>query len=226
MLSNFGMRLMVVIISGCSVSAYAQASDPWESVNRMTFAFNEALDQYTLKPLANCYAEVTPVVVQTGIHNFFQNVGEVTNLANDTLQTKGQSAGVDLARFMLNSTFGVAGLVDVATKMGLKRNDEDFGLTLGRWGINSGPYIILPLLGPSTVRDAVGAMVDDYTGPYPYFQNIRIRNSLHGVDLVDARANLLTKEKLIQGDRYIFIRNAYLDQRDFQSDDKELQDDF
>ncbi|MDH2076831.1 MlaA family lipoprotein [Pseudomonas atacamensis] len=223
---NFGMRLAgAALIAACSVSAYANTNDPWESVNRKTFAFNETIDRYALKPIASGYVAVTPEVVQAGVHNFFQNIGDVTNLANDALQGNGRSAGVDLTRLMLNTTVGVAGLFDVATTMGLERNDQDFGLTLGHW-VTSGPYVVVPLLGPSTVRDAVAIMPDDYTGPYPYIKNVRVRNSLHGVDLLDTRATLLPAEKLIQGDPYTFIRNAYMDQREFQLSGKQVKDDF
>ncbi|WP_448681853.1 MlaA family lipoprotein [Pseudomonas nicosulfuronedens] len=204
----------------------ASENDPWESVNRPIFTFNDTLDTYALKPLAQGYQYVTPNVVQDGVHNFFGNIGDVKNLVNDLLQLKLHDAGVDTSRLLFNTTFGLAGFIDVATHMGLRRNDEDFGQTLGHWGVGSGPYVMLPLLGPSTLRDAPSLIPDSYTGPYPYIDNVPVRNSMRAVDVVDTRADLLKSEKLISGDKYTFIRNAYLQNREFKVKDGEVEDDF
>jgi phospholipid-binding lipoprotein MlaA len=204
----------------------ASEDDPWESVNRPIYQFNDFVDTYALKPIAQGYDYVTPQFLEDGIHNMFRNVGDVTNLFNNVLQAKPHAAGVDTARILLNTTFGLAGFFDVGTKMGLNRSDEDFGQTLGHWGVGSGPYVMLPLLGPSTLRDAPSKVVDSYTGPYPYINDIPVRNSVFGLNIVDTRASLLSAEKLINGDKYIFIRNAYLQNREFKVKDGHVVDDF
>ena len=187
--------------------------DPWESFNRPVFAFNDRLDTYALKPLARGYQFVTPRIAQDGVHDFFNNLGEVKNLANNLLQAKFHSAGVDTSRFLLNSTIGLVGLVDVATPMGLQRSDEDFGQTLGHWGVRSGPYLVLPFLGPSTLRDAPAMLPDAYANPVRYIADVPTRNSLYGVSIIDGRAQYLKAEKLITGDKYNFIRSVYLQMR-------------
>ncbi|MBP7189334.1 MAG: VacJ family lipoprotein [Thiopseudomonas sp.] len=200
--------------------------DPWENTNRAIFRFNDAVDRWALKPIAKGYQKITPDVVEDGIHNVFRNVGEVKNLANNVLQLKLHDAGVDTARFMFNSTFGVLGFFDVATKMGLQRNDEDFGQTLGSWGVKSGPYVVLPLLGPSTVRDSIALYPDSYVSAYRYVDDVPVRNSVFALNIVDTRAKLLSAERLIRGDRYRFIRNAYLQNREFRVMDGNVVDDF
>jgi phospholipid-binding lipoprotein MlaA len=207
-------------------AAQAAEDDPWESINRPIFTFNDTVDTYALKPLAQGYQFSTPQFVEDGIHNFFRNIGDVGNLANNVLQLKPYQAGVDTARLLVNTTFGVLGVIDVGTKMGLQRSDEDFGQTLGYWGVGSGPYVMLPLLGPSTLRDAPSKYVDSYTEPYRYMNDIPTRNSAMGLDIIDTRASLLSAEKLINGDKYTFIRNAYLQNREFKVKDGNVVDDF
>ena len=204
----------------------ATEDDPWEGVNRVIFKFNEKLDTYALKPLAQGYQFITPQFLEDGIHNMYRNIGDVRNLANDVLQAKPHAAGVDTARLLMNTTLGVAGFFDVGTKMGLQRNSEDFGQTLGHWGVPSGPYVMLPLLGPSTVRDAVALYPDGFTEPYPYMNDIPARNMAIGMDIIDTRASLLSAEKLVTGDKYVFIRNAYLQHREFKVKDGKVEDDF
>lgn len=208
------------------VAAQAAEEDPWEGVNRVIFTFNDTLDTYALKPLAQGYQFITPQFLEDGIHNMFNNIGDVRNFANDVLQAKPHAAGVDTARLLLNTTLGVAGFFDVGTKMGLQRNDEDFGQTLGYWGVPSGPYVMLPLLGPSTVRDGIAKYPDTYDAPYRYMNDISARNTIQAVDIVDTRASLLSSEKLITGDKYTFIRNAYLQNREFKVKDGKVKDDF
>ena len=204
----------------------ATEEDPWESVNRPIFQFNDFVDTYALKPLAQGYEFVTPQFLEDGIHNMFGNVGDVGNLANNLLQGKLEAAGVDTSRVLFNTTFGLLGFFDVATKMELRKSDEDFGQTLGVWGVSSGPYVVLPLLGPSTGRDAVAKIPDSLLEPYPYINDVPARNLTRGVDVVDTRASLLSVEKLISGDKYVFIRNAYLQNREFKVTDGEVVDDF
>ena len=206
--------------------AQAHENDPWEGFNRSMFAFNDTLDTYALKPLAQGYRTVTPDFVETGIGNFFNNVGEVRNLTNNLLQGKLHAAGVDTARLLFNSTFGLLGFFDVASKMGLQRNDEDFGQTLGAWGLGSGPYLVLPFLGPSTVRDGFARIPDSYNGMYTHIDDVRTRNQLLGLDVLNARASFLDAERLIQGDKYTFLRNVYLQNREFKVRDGMIEDDF
>jgi phospholipid-binding lipoprotein MlaA len=208
------------------MAANAADEDPWEGVNRAIFRFNDTVDTYALKPIAQGYEFITPQFLEDGIHNMFKNVGEVTNLANDVLQVKPEAAGVDTARLIFNTTFGLLGFFDVGTKMGLQRNDEDFGQTLGHWGVPSGPFVMLPLFGPSTVRDTFAKYPDTYTQPWRYIDHVPTRNTALAVSVVDTRASLLSAEKLINGDKYIFIRNAYLQNRAFKVKDGKVVDDF
>lgn len=206
----------------------AANADPWEPVNRAIFRFNDTLDTYTLKPIAKAYDRFVPQPLDDGISNVFGNLGEPKNLVNNTLQGKFHDAGVDLARFLLNTTVGVVGIFDVATRMGLQNNDEDFGQTLGAWGVPSGPYVVLPLLGPSTVRDG-SARVPEALANYSYsgqIDHVPTRNSALGTDLVDTRASILEQEKMIRGDRYTFIRNAFLQNREFKVRDGDVEDTF
>ncbi|CAN7416091.1 VacJ family lipoprotein [Aquipseudomonas alcaligenes] len=225
-LDRLGRVCCVAGLALLPLAANAAESDPWEGVNRVIFRFNDTLDTYALKPVAQGYQAVTPDFVESGVHNVFNNVGDVGNLANDLLQAKFHDAGVDTSRLIFNTTFGLLGVFDVATRMGLQRNDEDFGQTLGAWGVGSGPYVVLPLLGSSTLRDAPAKIPDSYLGPYPYIDHVPTRNVIRGVNVIDARANLLSAEKFIQGDKYNFIRNAYLQNREFKVRDGEVEDDF
>ena len=206
---------------------YASAEDPWENWNRKVFRFNETLDTYTLKPVAKGYRKVTPKPVRRSVRNFFGNLGEGKNLVNNLLQAKFHDAGVDTARFLFNTTFGVLGFFDVATRMGLQRNDEDFGQTLRKWRLPSGPYVVLPLLGPSTVRDAPALVPDVYTTVYPYIKRDRYRYGLAGVELVSVRESLLDAEDLLgTGDKYSMVRNVWLQNREYKVLDGNVVDDF
>lgn len=205
---------------------FGEREDPWERANRAVFRFNDTLDRWALKPIAKGYQAVTPDVVETGVHNVFSNLGEARNLANNILQLKLRDAGVDTARFFFNTTFGLLGFFDVATKMGLQRNDEDFGQTLGAWGVKSGPYVVLPLLGPSTVRDTAALYPDSFIRQYRYINDVPVRNSMFALNIVDSRASLLASERLIAGDKYRFIRNAFLQNREFRVRDGDVVDDF
>ena len=214
------------VLAALPLAASAAEEDPWESINRPIFRFNDTLDTYALKPVARGYQAVTPQFLEDGVHNVFSNIGEVGNLANNLLQGKLHDAGVDTSRLIFNTTFGLLGFFDVASKMGLQRSDEDFGQTLGAWGVGSGPYLVLPLLGPSSLRDAPARIPDSFLGPYPYIDHVPTRNVSRAVNVVDIRASLLSAEKLVTGDKYIFIRNAYLQNREFRVTDGEVVDDF
>lgn len=202
--------------------------DPWERVNRVTFRFNDTLDRYALKPVAKGYKAVTPEFMRDGIGNAFHNLQEPMNFVNNTLQGKFNEAGVDMSRFLFNTLLGGLGAVDVATRMGLERNDEDLGQTLGYWGVESGPYLMLPFIGPNTLRDTASKLPENffnytYTG---YINDIRVRNQMFATEVIDARAGLLDQERLITGDRYTFIRNAYLQNREFKVRDGNVPDEF
>ena len=210
------MAMLVVLISSASVPARAAGtvSDPWESLNRKTFAFNEFLDRNFLKPVAKGYQAVTPEPVDTSVTNFFSNLREVPSFVNHLAQARPKDAAADAGRFILNTTVGVLGLFDVASKVGIEQKNADFGLTLGRWGIGSGPYLVLPFLGPSTVRDAAGQTLDVFSYPVVYLEapaEIPVR----ALEIIDGRADLLETEKLITGDRYTFLRNLYVQRRQF-----------
>lgn len=196
--------------------AAGTVSDPWESLNRKTFAFNEFLDRNILKPAAKGYQAITPEAVDTSITNFFSNLREVPSFVNHLAQARPKDAAADAGRFVLNTTVGVLGLFDVASSVGIEQKNADFGLTLGRWGLDSGPYLVLPFLGPSTVRDAAGQALDVFSYPVVYLEapsEIPVR----ALEIVDGRADLLETEKLITGDRYTFLRNLYVQRRQFLS---------
>lgn len=189
--------------------------DPWEGFNRAMFSFNDGLDTYALKPVTQGYKAVMPDMAETGVSNFFENLSDVGTLINNLLQGKFSSASQDLARISFNTTFGLGGLIDVATPMGIDKHEEDFGQTFGYWGANSGPYLVLPLFGPATVRDGLGMIPDSLVDPVRYVDDNGARNALYVTRVIDNRAQLLEVEKLISGDKYTFIRDAYLQKRAF-----------
>lgn len=207
--------LSALLLSLAAVSAHADSTDPWEGFNRKIFSFNEKADRYVLKPVAKGYQYITPRPVEEAVTRFFNNLGEPMTFVNELLQGKPREASMTLARFMFNSTGGVVGLFDIAAPMGLPLMREDFGQTLAVWGLRSGPYVMLPLLGPSTVRDFGGRVVDRTTSDPRYYMNTDLNYGLTGVDAINTRAGLLDVEKTIQGDRYNFIRDYYLQSRAF-----------
>ena len=192
--------------------------DPWESWNRGVYKFNDKLDRAIAKPVAKGYVRVVPHPIRIGVSNFLSNLHTPTVMINDALQGKIKAAGNDLGRFVLNTTVGLAGIFDPASSAGLDHNHEDFGLTLGHWGVHAGPFVELPLLGPSDCRDAPARVVDTYTNPWQYIHNIYIRYSIWLPELVDARAALLPLDDTIQHafDPYAFVRDAYLSRRAYQ----------
>ena len=207
--------LMLTIVTGCA-SVNAPRADPLEGLNRTTFKVNETVDDYVLKPVAKGYQAITPSFVRSGVSNAFSNVGDVGTSVNNLLQGKPANAISDVGRFLVNSTLGVLGLFDVATGMGLEKHEEDFGQTLGRWGGASGPFLVLPILGPSTLRDTVAKPADAYTSYSRYIGHVPTRNSTQALGIINFRADLLNTTSTLDEaslDKYQFIRDAYLQRR-------------
>jgi len=206
------LLLISLIISGCaSTSPNANPKDPYEGFNRGVYKFNDALDRTVLKPVAQGYNNVMPTRGKKMVHNFFSNIDDIFVTANDLLQLKFAQAASDFTRVWVNTIFGVLGLFDVADR--LEKHNEDFGQTLGYWGVGSGPYIVLPFFGPSTVRDGAGMAVDSYYGVIENMDDVAVRNTLYAISKIDLRAHLLDAEEVVEGtmmDRYSFIRDAYL----------------
>lgn len=214
------MALMLLWLSACASlpsNATADPRDPFERYNRAMFSFNKAVDENVLEPVATGYVNVIPSLIRNAIGNFFGNIGDVWTAVNNYLQGKPRDGTSDIARVVLNSTFGIAGLIDVATPAGLPKHAEDFGQTLGVWGVNSGAYLVLPIFGSSTVRDGLARTVDLYVDPINSIDSTRVENSARALRLVDDRAALLDSTRLMQDaalDPYQFVRDAYLQRRE------------
>lgn len=212
-LAVFGSAL---VLAGCASGPGANPADPLEPLNRSVYKFNDALDRAVLKPVATVYQESTPPLVRKGVGNFFSNLEDAWSFVNSVLQLKGEAAAENLTRFWVNTLLGLGGILDVASEMQIPRHPEDFGQTLGRWGVGPGPYVVLPILGPSTVRDTVALPVDFRGDAVAQVEDVPTRNTLIGVRAVHQRARLLRAESLMEGaalDRYSFLRDAYLQHR-------------
>lgn len=205
-------------LGGCA-SHPANPDDPLEGYNRAMFSFNERLDRAVMRPVAQAYDAVTPLPVRTGVGNFFGNLGDVWVGGNNLLQGKLGDGFGDLARFVVNTTIGILGVFDVATEVGLVKHDEDFGQTLGRWGVGEGAYVVVPFFGPRTVRDAVALPLDLYADDLWAVRDVPLHNSLTALRFVHARANLLGAEKTLEEgtlDKYAYARDFYLQQRRYK----------
>jgi phospholipid-binding lipoprotein MlaA len=203
-----------LFLSGCATSPDANPKDPFEGFNRGVYKFNDVFDRAILKPVAQGYKNVVPNRGRTIVHNFFSNIDDIFVTANDLLQLKFAQASSDFTRVWVNTIFGVFGLFDMADK--LEKHNEDFGQTLGYWGVGSGPYIVLPFIGPSSVRDGTGWAVDTHYGLVENLDDVAVRNTLYAISKVELRATLLDAESIMEGnvtDRYSFIRDAYLMRR-------------
>jgi phospholipid-binding lipoprotein MlaA len=208
--------LALLVTAGCATGPDRKPGDPFEPANRAIFKFNDKLDTYIAQPVAKGYQKVTPQPLRQAITNFFSNLGDVGNFANDLLQLKMTDATEDLMRLAMNSTFGLGGLIDFATLAGLPKHHQDFGLTLGHYGVPSGPYIVLPLFGPSSVRDGIGMGVDVKFSLINYFEPA-VRNPMYLAQFISARADLLGATDLLKQaalDPYSFVRDAYRQQRE------------
>ncbi|MDE1180671.1 VacJ family lipoprotein [Paraburkholderia sp.] len=210
------MALAATLLVGCSTVQTPTKEDPLEGLNRTVFKFNDTVDQYALKPVAKGYVWITPQPVRDSVTNFFSNIGDVYIAANNLLQLKITDGVEDIMRIVINTVFGVGGLFDVATLAKLPKHENDLGLTLGHYGVPAGPYLVLPLFGPSTVRDAVGSIGNYYVNPLTYIDPPGLSWALYGLNVVNVRANLLNAGDVLEGaalDKYSFIRNAYLQRR-------------
>ena len=203
-----------------------QRLDPWESWNRKVFAFNEKLDENVLKPVATAYSELVPAPIRTGIDNFFGNIGDAWSAVNLFLQGRFKAGVEQGMRFAVNSTLGLAGVLDIATEAGLEKNSQDFGKTLGKWGMGTGAYVVWPLFGPSSVRDSLALPVDWQASPARVFDDGRKKVAITSLNIVNSRANFLRAGQMLEGialDKYTFYRDAYLQRRGSFDDDDEVE---
>ena len=202
-----------------------EINDPFEELNRDIFIFNEKLDEKLLKPAALTYRKVTPQFARTGVTNFFNNLEEIDTTINQVLQGEIKYAFNDAGRFVINSTIGLFGLIDVASKMGLERHEEDFGQTLGVWGFDSGPYIMIPFLGPSNPRDLLSRPISSFLSGTFAMEDNDVKITLVGIDALETRERLLDAETLIIGDKYIFVKDAYIQSREYEINNGSTEDD-
>ena len=214
------LPLCLLLLAACATQPGVRSDprDPWERMNRVTYRFNDAFDRAIAKPVARGYRRVTPQAVQTGVGNFLATLQSPVVMVNDLLQGQFRAFASDTGRLLLNTTVGIGGLLDPASAAGLDKNDRDFGQTLGKWGLRTGPYLVIPFLGPSDIRDAAGKVGDIYSDPRHYIRNNWLSWGLWGVGAVDTRARLLEADAAISGayDPYAFIRSAYLQHRDYK----------
>lgn len=217
--AQYTRLLLVAIASSYLLGCIAENNiDRFECLNRPIYTFNKKIDTYAFKPLARIYEGTLPKPIRQMVGNFFQNLSEIPNVGNDLLQGKFALASQDTARFLVNSTWGIGGLFDVAAKGGMARNHQDLGLTLARWGYKESSYIVIPFFGPSSVRDGIGKVGTYYMSVPAYIQKVRWRNRLLGLSALDTRASLLKAEPVIEEsvDEYVFIRDAYFQHRQFE----------
>lgn len=207
---------VLVVAAGCATGPNANPADPLEPFNRSVSRFNDGVDDAVLIPVATAYRNVLPSPVRTGVNNFFGNLGDVWSFANSVMQLRLQNSAETFMRVNVNTFFGLGGLLDIATEAGIDRHKEDFGQTLGRWGVPSGPYLVLPLLGPSTVRDAAVLPIDAKGDLVGAIQDIPVRNSMYVLRVVDLRSNFLRASQLLGDaalDKYSFTRDVFLQRR-------------
>lgn len=211
---------VAALVAGCA--AAPSKVDPLEPMNRALYSVHDVVDTNVVKPIAQAYVDVIPQPVRTGVSNVFNNIEDLFSAVNGLLQGKLDKAGNDLGRVMTNSLFGVGGLFDLASMIGIERGNEDFGQTFGVWGLPQGPYLFVPLFGPTTVRDGSGVLVRIAVGPVGFVPDVAVRNSLYGLGYVDLRSQALGAGELVDTaalDRYLFIRNAYLQRRRYLVND-------
>ena len=216
-LQRFLPALLLAAASGCATTGGGgDPRDPFEPMNRAVYSFNEGFDEILARPIATAYREGLHAEIRDRVRNFFSNIADIFIGVNNLLQGKLQEGVEDWARFAFNSTLGLLGIHDVASEMGIEKHNEDFGQTFGRWGVDSGPYLVLPILGSSTFRDGIGTLLDVYADPVGDFRPIRLRNSALVLRLTNTRADLLDASRILEEaalDKYVFQRDAYLQRR-------------
>ena len=217
-------RLLLILLLSFPIFG-EEINDPFEDLNRDIFIFNEKLDEKLLKPAALTYRKVTPQFARTGVTNFFNNLEEIDTTINQVLQGEIKYAFNDAGRFVINSTIGLFGLIDVASKMGLEKHEEDFGQTLGVWGFDSGPYIMIPFLGPSNPRDLLSRPISSFLSGTFAMEDNDVKITLVGIDALETRERLLDAETLIIGDKYIFVKDAYIQSREYEINNGSTEDD-
>lgn len=214
--SRVVLVLAALMLSGCATGPNANSRDPLEPFNRGMYRFNDTVDRAVVKPVATVYRDVLPSPVRTGVTNFFGNLQDAWSFVNNSLQLKGEAAGNSLMRFSVNTFLGLGGLLDIASEMQIERRTEDFGQTLGHWGVGAGPYLVLPLLGPSTLRDTAALPVDAQGNLVSGVGDVSTRNSLTTLSLLNRRARLLDASSILDQvalDPYTFTRDAFLQRR-------------
>jgi phospholipid-binding lipoprotein MlaA len=219
---RWSMLVLIAALSGCASVSSPDPRDPFEGFNRTMFQFNDRLDQVALKPAATVYSDVLPSFVQTGIGNFFGNIGDVWSAVNSLLQGNLERGFNGVMRVAVNTVLGFGGVLDISSEAGLQSHREDFGQTLGRWGVESGPYVVLPFFGSSTVRDTAGLPVDIYGNLWHYKEPVVWRNTGTALHVLDTRASLLDASNLLEDaalDKYQFVRDAFLQRRAGQVED-------
>ena len=211
-----GLAFASALLGGCATGPAANPHDPIEPFNRGVYKFNDTVDRAVVRPAATVYRDVLPSPIRTGVSNFFYNLQDAWSVVNNTLQLKPEQAGNSLMRFGVNTVFGLGGVLDIASEMRIERSTEDFGQTLGRWGINTGPYLVLPLLGPSTLRDTLAMPIDTKGSPASHIDNVATRNSVTALNLLNQRSRLLQASEMMDQvalDPYTFTRDAFMQRR-------------
>ena len=207
-------------------NANSQSYDPWRNTNQRIFAFNDYFDQLLVRPITLTYTLFAPRAVRQGVGNFFSNSRDINIAANNALQLKFQAAISDAGRVAVNSTIGIAGIFDVASSLGLEKHEEDFGQTFGAWGLGSGPYLVLPVFGASNLRDALGLVLDTAFNPIQYLEEASLRLALFSAEEIDSRSGLLALDELVSGDKYVFFREASIQNRTYLINDGQIEDEF
>ena len=219
-------KILIIILSLSFFSFIQSEVDPFQNLNEKTHNLNQSLDKSIATPIAKVYRKVTPDFLEVGVTNFTDNIEDINIALNNLLQAKIKEGLSDILRFTINSTIGLAGFFDIASSMGFQKHSEDFGQTLAVWGVSDGPYIVLPILGPSTLRDTLARIPEAFMTPLLLIDHHRTGYELTAIDLLDKRARYLGLESIVIGDEYLFYRDAYLQSREFDINDGVIEDDF